>query len=47
MVKSQTEPDAVTDVYIADIDLKVYDGLLEETVSWCLSTRENFNQGYV
>ena len=32
MVKSQTQPDAVKDVYIADIDLKIYDGLLEETV---------------
>ena len=34
MVKSQTQPDAITDVCIADVDLKVYDGLLEEIVEW-------------
>jgi hypothetical protein len=33
MVKSQTQPDAITDVYIADIDLGFYDGLLEEVLS--------------
>lgn len=30
MVKSRTRPDEVTDVYIADIDLGIYDNLLEE-----------------
>ena len=30
MVASQTQPDSITDVYIADIDLGVYDDLLEE-----------------
>ena len=34
MVKSQTQPDAVADVYIADVDLGVYDSLLEEVLSW-------------
>ena len=34
MVRSETEPDAVTDVYVADIDLGFYDSLLEEAVSW-------------
>lgn len=33
MVKSQTQPDSITDVYIADIDLGFYDSLLEETLS--------------
>lgn len=33
MVKSETAPDVVTDVYIADIDLEFYDSLLEEAVS--------------
>lgn len=30
MVTSQTKPDSITDVYIADIDLGIYDDLLEE-----------------
>jgi len=34
MVKSETAADAVTDVYVADIDLGFYDSLLEEAVSW-------------
>jgi hypothetical protein len=34
MVKSETEPDAVTDVYVADVDLEFYDGLLEGALSW-------------
>ena len=32
MVTSQSQPDTITDVYIADIDLGIYDSLLEEVL---------------